>query len=129
MKLILTFVLVAVVTIAIQTQSTTAHPVNSTSISNAASNTCDSAYAYCCKQRPINSPSIIDIYEDLNGVIDILYDTCTNKTIRDNVRVYMQYMKMCKLLYFLLYSLHLKTLNLHWKKTTLIHRMISLLQH
>jgi len=86
MKIILTFVLV--VTIELQTQSTTAHPVNSTSISNAASNSCDSTYAYCCKQRPTSSPSIIDIYEDLNGVIDILHDTCANQTIRDNVRVY-----------------------------------------
>ena len=86
MKQILTFVLVAV-TITLQTRSTTAHPVNSTSTTNVDSTACDNTYAYCCKQRPTSSPSIDDLYENLDGVIDTLKASCTNKTIRDNVRV------------------------------------------
>jgi len=95
MKLILTFVLVAL----LQTQSTAAYPVNSSSIPNKVSNACGNTYAYCCNERSTSSPHIVEIYEDLNGVIDILKGTCTNKTILANVRVAI----LCKLIYSLLY--------------------------
>ena len=45
---------------------------------------CDTTYPYCCNS-PLYSPSILDLFIELNTVIDVLNKSCTNTTFKDNV--------------------------------------------
>ena len=41
-----------------------------------------------CLYPPLNSPSIIDLYIELNTVIDVLEAACTNHTFKQNVSLW-----------------------------------------
>ena len=45
---------------------------------------CDTTHSYCCNP-PLYSPSILDLYVELSTVIDVLNNSCTNTTFKDNV--------------------------------------------
>ena len=45
---------------------------------------CDTTHPYCCNP-PLYSPSILDLYAELNTVIDVLNSSCTNSTFKQSV--------------------------------------------
>jgi len=55
------------------------HPVGSNTPPD-----CDNVHSYCCNP-PLNSPSIYDLHDQLNNVIDLLEPACTNSTFKNNV--------------------------------------------
>lgn len=55
------------------------HPIGSHSPSD-----CDIVHPYCCNP-PLNSPSIVYLYDELNSVINLLEPACTNNSLKDNV--------------------------------------------
>ena len=93
MNCIQIFVLITV-NIFLLLKFTGANPVGNVStrstdgaIGDTFSSDCDTAHPYCCKP-PLYSPSILDLFAQLNTVIDVLNNSCTNTTFKQNVSSY-----------------------------------------
>ena len=71
-------------------KSTSAHPIANISTRSTGDNTvtCDATRPYCCDQS-LQPPSIFDLHEELSSVTDLLGNSCTNTTYKENVS--MQY--------------------------------------
>ena len=63
-----------------------AYPITNISTRSTGDNavTCDATRPYCCDQS-LQPPSILDLHEELGSVIDLLSNSCTNTTYKENV--------------------------------------------
>jgi len=67
-----------------------ANPISNTNAHLTGSNSlpdCNDTHLYCCNP-PLNSPSIISIFDKLSIAADTLGFACTNSTFMDNVSNY-----------------------------------------
>lgn len=75
-----------------------ANPIGSISIRSADSSSspsdCDTTHPYCCNP-PLNSPSLIKLFDELNTVITLLEPACTDRSFMENVSVQLSYFSNC----------------------------------